>query len=310
MRRCLPKVSENADIIVSGAMHRKSEEHTLNNSQEIIKQIWNAEQEILDVIHEVCTAHGLRYTLAYGTLIGAVRHQGFIPWDDDIDIIMPREDYERLAEIWNEAAPAGYLYQSIRTDPDYINTFAKIRKDHTTFLQFEFERDVNYHKGVFVDIFPADRVAGGKLGNTLQYMASAVNLLYTRGFRSGTGGIIGLTEKVLLALPGGIRPVLRDAAEKLIRRWNGREDLKWFSPSTIVSAKRYYPSDLFRDMKTISFCGKEYACAADTDTFLRVDYGDYMQLPPEKDRVWQHHPIVIDLHRNYEELIKTRRTCK
>ena len=275
----------------------------MENTQEVIKQIWAAEQEILDVIHEVCTSHGLRYTLAYGTLIGAVRHNGFIPWDDDIDLMMPREDYERLLSIWNDVAPEGYLLQNIRTDSDYINTFSKIRKDHTTFLQFEFERDVNYHKGVFVDIFPADRVADGKIANTLQYIASAVNLLYTRGFRSGAGGIIGLTEKVLLALPKKLRPMLRRLSEAFIRRWNGREELRWFSPSTIISAKRYYSSDIFDNLKKTTFCGKEYTCVANTDAFLRVDYGDYMQLPPEEERVWKHHPIIIDLEHNYEELV-------
>ena len=275
----------------------------MENTQEVIKQIWAAEQEILDVIHEVCTSHGLRYTLAYGTLIGAVRHNGFIPWDDDIDLMMPREDYERLLSIWNGVAPEGYLLQNIRTDSDYINTFSKIRKDHTTFLQFEFERDVNYHKGVFVDIFPADRVADGKIANTLQYIASAVNLLYTRGFRSGAGGIIGLTEKVLLALPKKLRPMLRRLSEAFIRRWNGREELRWFSPSTIISAKRYYSSDIFDNLKKTTFCGKEYTCVANTDAFLRVDYGDYMQLPPEEERVWKHHPIIIDLEHNYEELV-------
>lgn len=71
------------------------------------RQIWATEQEILDVIHQVCTEYGLRYSLAYGTLIGAVRHKGFIPWDDDIDLMMPREDYEKLLAIWNEAAPRG-----------------------------------------------------------------------------------------------------------------------------------------------------------------------------------------------------------
>ena len=83
------------------------------------RQIWATEQEILDVIHQVCTEYGLRYSLAYGTLIGAVRHKGFIPWDDDIDLMMPREDYEKLLAIWNEAAPKGYILQNTRTDPDF-----------------------------------------------------------------------------------------------------------------------------------------------------------------------------------------------
>lgn len=119
------------------------------------RQIWATEQEILDVIHQVCTEYGLRYSLAYGTLIGAVRHKGFIPWDDDIDLIMPREDYEKLLAIWNEAAPKGYILQNTRTDPDFTQNFTKIRKDHTTFLQDESEREKHYHKGIFVDIFPA-----------------------------------------------------------------------------------------------------------------------------------------------------------
>mgnify|MGYP000031386595 FL=1 len=68
--------------------------------REEIEAVWNTEREILDVVHRVCTENNLRYSLAYGTLLGAVRHGGFIPWDDDVDLIMPREDYEVLLKIW------------------------------------------------------------------------------------------------------------------------------------------------------------------------------------------------------------------
>ena len=273
------------------------------NIQEQIKQVWSVEQEILDVIHRVCSDYNLRYTLAYGTLIGAIRHSGFIPWDDDIDIIMPRDDYEKLLEIWENAAPAGYILQNIRTNADYTNTFSKIRKDHTTFLQDEAEAAKQYHKGIFVDIFPADRVADNAVSNKVQYIACAVNLLYTRGYTSGSGGFIGAVERILLALPKCVHPMLRKTSEKIIRRWNNDEELRWFVPSTIEYAKHYYPSNLFDDMKTIDFCQKSYLCVADPDAFLRADYGDYMQLPPEEERVWKHHPIIIDFEHNYEELI-------
>ena len=268
-----------------------------------IKQVWSVEQEILDVIHKVCSDHNLRYTLAYGTLIGAVRHGGFIPWDDDIDMIMPRDDYEKLLEIWENAAPAGYILQNIRTNEDYTNTFSKVRKNHTTFLQDEAEAAKQYHKGIFVDIFPADRVADNAVSNKMQYIACAVNLLYTRGYASGSGGLIGAVERILLALPKCVHPMLRKASEKIIRRWNNHDELRWFVPSTIEYAKHYYPSNLFDDMKTIDFCQKHYLCVADPDAFLRADYGDYMQLPPEEERVWKHHPIIIDFEHNYEELI-------
>ena len=191
-------------------------------SDQLQQQIWATEQEILDVIHQVCTEHGLRYSLAYGTLIGAVRHKGFIPWDDDIDLMMPREDYEKLLVIWNQSAPKGYILQNTRTDSDFTQNFTKIRKDHTTFLQDEAERTKHYHKGIFVDIFPGDRVPSGKLEKTVQYIACAINLLYSRGHTSGSGGLIGKAESILLKAPKKKYTIRRERDEKSIRRWNGK----------------------------------------------------------------------------------------
>lgn len=274
----------------------------MQNNQEIIARVWEVELQILDVIHEICVKHKLRYTLAYGTLIGAVRHGSFIPWDDDIDIMMPREDYEKLLSIWSSVAPAGYALQNIRTNPDFVNTFSKVRKDHTTFLQDKIESEKKYHKGIFVDVFPADRVASGRVSNVLQYIACAVNLLYTRGYASGSKGMIGLIEQLLLIVPKSMQRIMQRTAERFICRWNGKKNLKWFVPSTIEYAKHYYKADLFQNMKTITFCDKEYCCVEDVDTFLRADYGDYMQLPPMHERVWKHHPIIIDFEHNFEEI--------
>lgn len=271
-------------------------------SDQLQQQIWATEQEILDVIHQVCTEHGLRYSLAYGTLIGAVRHRGFIPWDDDIDLMMPREDYEKLLAVWDQTAPKGYILQNTKTDPDFTQNFTKIRKDHTTFLQDEAERTKHYHKGIFIDIFPGDRVPSDKIGRKMQYIACAVNLLYSRGHTSGSGGTIGKVERALLKAPKGKYAVRRERAEKKIRSWNGDESLQYVFSSTIGSSRKYYPANLFENMKTIEFNGKQYMCVADTDATLCVEYGDYMQLPPEEERVWKHHPFLIDFEHNYEEL--------
>ena len=270
---------------------------------EQIKQLWSVEQEILDVVHEVCQKHGLRYSLAYGTLIGAVRHKGFIPWDDDIDLVMPREDYERFLEVWKESAPEGYVLQNGRTDADFTQNFTKIRKDHTAFVQSETEKNVKYHKGVFVDIFPGDRVAQGSVARKIQYVLFAVSLLYSRGFASGSGGVIGLTEKILLLVPRKLHQPIRNWAEKTAQMWNKNENANFVFPSTIVDAGLHYPADMFSGLKTIDFGGKDYSCVADYDRILRVNYGDYMQLPPEEERTWKHHPLVLDFEHNYEELI-------
>lgn len=267
-----------------------------------IQQVWATEQEILDVIHKVCTENGLRYSLAYGTLIGAVRHKGFIPWDDDIDLMMPREDYEKLLAIWNQAAPKGYLLQNYHTYTDYTNNFAKIVKDHTTFLQKEEDRTASFHKGVFVDIFPGDRVAPGRFRQKIQYVACAVNLLYSRGYTSGAGGVMGMIERILLRIPRNKQIHFRDKAEKIISKWSKSNQLPYLFSCTIDSSRLYYPSDMFDGESFISFCGKEYRCVNDYDKILRIQYGDYMQLPPEEERVWKHHPILIDFEHNYEEL--------
>ena len=272
------------------------------NEKEILHQLWRVELEILNVIDQFCADHSLRYSPIYGTLLGAVRHKGFIPWDDDIDLMMPREDYEAFLSLWQQDGPKGYVLQNTRNSSDFSQNFTKIRKDHTAFIQDTEERFKHYHKGVFVDIFPADRVTTGTLGKRIKYAACAVNLLYSREHTSGTGGIIGLIERTLLALPKGMHSFCRDRAERLIRRWDGDPAAQWILSCTIISSSRYYPADLFDHMTRIEFCGKQYQCVADPDTVLRMIYGDYMQLPPEEKRVWTHHPLLIDFEHNYEEL--------
>lgn len=269
---------------------------------ELLHHLWDVEMEILDVIHDVCQKHDLRYSLAFGTLIGAVRHGGFIPWDDDIDIIMPRKDYDKLISLWDKSAPEGYILQYKDKDADFEQNFVKIRKDHTTFLQDEDERSKNYHKGIFVDIAPCDRVASGKFSQTIQYFACAVELLYSKKHTSGTGGIIGFAERVLLCVPTFLHPTLRKCARSVICRWNDNENLNCFCTDTIQNCKRYYPSDLFDVLKLVPYEGKQYFAINKPDDFLSVRYGDYMQLPPEEDRGWKHHPILIDFEHNYEEL--------
>ena len=120
-----------------------------------LRQLQLAELEILDEFVRVCEIHGLRYYLIGGTLLGAVRHQGFIPWDDDIDVVMPRADYDQLAAIWPESAAPEYFYQCPNTDPFYYLTYAKIRKNGTEVYEERF-RDARFHKGIFIDVFPLD----------------------------------------------------------------------------------------------------------------------------------------------------------
>lgn len=267
-----------------------------------IYKIWDVEQEILDVFHTVCLKNKLRYTLAYGTLLGAVRHKGFIPWDDDIDVMMPREDYDILLNIWKKEAPEGYIIQDYYFTEGYTNNFAKIRKDHTTFIQDDCEFSKKYHKGIFIDIFPCDRVASSVIGRGFQFFACAVNLLYTRGFTSGKKGLFEITEQFLLKTKKDNYKIRREKAENFAKKWNNKTKNKFVSPCTIACCRIYYPANMFDELELIEFNQKKYLAVKDPDSILRIRYGDYMILPPECERVWKHHPLLIDFEHNYEEL--------
>ena len=145
-------------------------------------------------------------------------------------------------------------------------------------------------------------MAPNRFWKKIQYFACAINLLYCRGHKSGSKGITGMVESILLHTSKKNFVSRREKAEKWICRWNERDELQYLFPNTITWCKKYYPVDMFDIMGEIEFNGKRYMCVENFDTILKLDYGDYMRLPPEKERVWKHHPILIDFEHNYQEL--------
>lgn len=126
------------------------------------KKIWAAELQMLEKFDEICQKHNLTYYAYYGTLLGAVRHRGFIPWDDDIDVIMFRDDYEKFQEIAPIELEEPYFYQNTYTDR-VIWPLSKIRDSRTTAVEPQFRHLGNtFHQGIFIDIFPFDSVEDGK----------------------------------------------------------------------------------------------------------------------------------------------------
>ena len=120
-----------------------------------LRRLQLAELEILDEFIRICREHDLRYYLTGGSLLGAIRHRGFIPTDDDIDIAMPREDYDRFAQICRQGLAGRYFYQSPETDPHYFLSYAKLRMNGTEIYEERF-RNSRFHKGIYIDLFPLD----------------------------------------------------------------------------------------------------------------------------------------------------------
>lgn len=271
----------------------------INKSE--IDDVRRIQIELLKEVHDICVKYNLKYTLGYGTLIGAIRHKGFIPWDDDIDILMPRTDYNKLIKIWEDETTNDFILQTYENNIDYTNNFAKIRKNNTTFLQDENEKKKQYHKGIFIDIFPGDRLASSKVSRIIQFVFFALNLLSSRGYKSGNKGLIYIIESLVLMLPKRMLRTVYKYTEKYMTSWNNTNNPFVFS-CTILSCKKYYDSEMFNKLVLKEFENEKFLVTVKYDSILREEYGDYMQLPDEKDRVWTHHPILIDINRNYEDI--------
>ena len=121
------------------------------------KKIWAIELEILSVFDDICQKYNLRYFLTYGSLLGAVRHQGFIPWDDDLDVAMFRPDYEKLKTVIRDELKEPYFFQDAYSD-SILFSFSKIRDSRTTAIEPKYCQDATPHQGIFMDIFPLDGV--------------------------------------------------------------------------------------------------------------------------------------------------------
>lgn len=255
-----------------------------------LRQLQLAELEILDEFVRVCQAHDLRYYLVGGTLLGAVRHQGFIPWDDDIDVAMPREDYDRFAQIASEELGPQYFYQCPDTDPHYFLTYAKVRKNGTEVYEERF-RNAQFHKGVFIDIFPLDFCP--KPGLVCHLLFNVLAVMNYRGqVDSGEpykpydeiSGKIGYTVLRMFSSRGLVR--LRKKLLSLSKRLSCGEFIACFSGAygyrKEVFSNLWYSSGL-----SVPFENRKYVIPVMPNIILEQMFGpEYYKLPPKKKRVW------------------------
>lgn len=271
-----------------------------------LPRVKKIELDILNVVDDFCKNNNLRYSLAYGTLLGAVRHKGFIPWDDDIDIWMPREDYDAFNELWIKNPVKGYIIQNAYIEPEFTQNFTKIRKDNTAFIQIEEEKNVKYHKGIFIDIFPLDRVSLNPVGKKIQEIDAVLMQLFTRKFvPPKEHGIKKIISSIILTFtPKNKYDKLKAFFERAVsRRSSVNGGYKYFG-SMMSLSKKPYSCNMFDNLESVAFENDIYYATAVRSEVLTKFYGNYMELPPKNERVWAHHPILIDFDHNYEELME------
>lgn len=258
--------------------------------------------EILDYVVSVCEENNITYFLAYGTLLGAYRHKGFIPWDDDLDIAIPRDDYERFIDIL-EKKDGIYKIQYDGNEKKYYMPFAKVRKDNTIFIESA-AQNMFENNGVYIDIFPLDYVKNPSRfthkmkSNMLSYLRHILRYSSFPEVYKNKRNCIGHIVEHILAIPIYIfsKKRILKYINKLSKGKSTRDDATHIAQYDEKRSINTMTKDIYFPPCKIVFGEKEYNAPSEVETYLTTTYGPkYMELPPEDQRI-THNPVEIKLN--------------
>lgn len=232
--------------------------------------------EMLVEIDKVCRNNNINYWIDFGTLLGAVRHGGFIPWDDDLDIAMPTEDLKRFKEIAPKALPDWLFFQNRTTEPAFRRISNKVRDNNSLYINYydDFGRD--YHKGMFIDIFevvPYPTVNPKIQKPIIKWYLKTTNFFNLKQDVTFKNHMAALTF-----------PVIRAGLHVLWAGLNLKPKNKLGYEKHFSVYGNSYTKDMVFPLKDITFEGHTFRAPADPDRYLTSIYGDYMKMPPKEKR--------------------------
>lgn len=266
-----------------------------------IKELQKIELEILLEIDRICKKHNIKYFLVDGTLLGAIRHKGFIPWDDDIDISMPIKDYYKFCKIAKKEMSNNYFLQNFKTDITGM-WFAKVRKNNTTAIEKGHTSKL-FHQGIWVDIFPLI----GVKNNKVWLKKYNKKVLFAKKILNKKIGLLEDTENKLFyklcnfLIPLNLCRMLSNIIYKL-----SFKDIKNYDygyclwASSTITAK--FKSDLFDECCEVEFEGHLLPVPKKWHEYLTTEYGDYMTPPPPEKRNGGCHTLeIVDINNDYKK---------
>lgn len=250
---------------------------------------------LLQEFDRICSALEIPYVLFAGTLLGAVRHRGFVPWDDDLDVLLLRQDYERLLREGPAVLNREEFYLQGEFSEHWPMFFSKLRLNGTTCLEPYHPRDPECHQGVCMDIFPCDNAAKTELGRKLQFFASKIVIakcLNRRGYDTNR-----LSKRIFMAL---CRLIPMGPALRLTKQ--GKSNSQYvhsFLGGARSYGKNVYPREWLQTRCSAQFETGSFPVPTHADDLLNLLYGSYLEIPPQEQRARKKHAVFVDLDRSY-----------
>lgn len=259
--------------------------------------------EMLKDFDAVCRKHDIKYQLFAGTALGAVRHGGFIPWDDDVDVILLRSEYERFFEEASADLDLEKYYVQREFGEHWPMQFSKLRRNNTACIEKYHPKDKQVHQGVYIDIFPCDNLSDNRIIRYLQFAASKVVIaksLYARGYETNN-----IVKKAFMQL---CRPIPTAILHKLCIR--EKDASSKMVHSFFAAARRYgkniYPREWITESIQLSFEDGIFPVSKYYDQLLTTLYDDYNIPPRPEERICKTHACILDLHNSYERYIEAQ----
>lgn len=242
------------------------------------KELRELQMEIMDDIHDFCISNDMVYSISYGTLLGAVRHKGYIPWDDDIDICMPRKSYDSFIKKY-KSKNGKYKLVTFKAEPNYNHIFAKVINTDTVVKEDKSDFESN---GVWVDIFPIDYVSDSAIVRFVTELLSHyfIGVFYTRL----KGKPCGFKGYLYYYAPFSVKRAKR-LAEAVIKKCKRSRYMFDFTDGGPRKLYKRFPSKCFENTIDMQFENRTYKAMCGYDEYLTKTYGDYMVIPPKEQQI-------------------------
>lgn len=272
-------------------------------SEQSVRMAQDKILETMKFIDKLCRENGIVYYIMGGTALGAVRHSGFIPWDDDLDIFMTPDQYKKFKTVFENAKSEQFILQEWRTDKKYLE-YAKVRMNGTTFIEENFKDRKDMHHGIYVDIMILHKVPENKFIQKIVYCESKFVTLYGLSQRNWKPKSKS-QEVVLKSLKFMPCKLMARIAYSHIYRYDNRKDnykyCYWITPAKFRNGlfdKTFFEKPIDIPFEDTNLLGSERI-----KEYLEYRYGDYMKLPSEEQRKAAVHAYVFDTEKNYTEYL-------